>query len=172
MLRGSERARGNFTTEDPIELIVGELLEYPRPQSAPHAAPVQLVALSLKGAVGPAFFVSQRTPVRLGSLSMPEPDVAVVRGRVRDFSRAHPTSAELIVEVADSSLALDRGRKLRLYAREGIREYWIVHLADDCVEVRRQPVGEDYAETRTFRRVETITVGPQSAIVAVNDLLP
>ena len=53
-------------------------------------------------------------------------------------------------------LVIDRGRKLRLYAREGIAEYWIVNLAEDGVEVYRQPVDEAYADARTFRRGDII----------------
>ena len=104
---------------------------------------------------------------------MPEPDVAVVPGQIRDYARSHPRTAELVVEISDSSLAIDRGRKLRLYAREGVPEYWIVSLADDCVEVYRQPSGEAYADIRIYRRGESIgQVGPRAQSVAVIDLLP
>ena len=164
--------RGVFTTEDPIELIDGELITHMAPQYSTHATAVQLASIASDRVFGDGYYIRQQVPLHLGSRSMPEPDVAVVRGRVRDFARAHPTSAELVVEVADSSLAIDRGRKLRLYAREGILEYWIVNLTEDCVEVCRQPVGENYADVRTYRRGENIATGPGSQPVAVADLLP
>ena len=78
----------------------------------------------------------------------------------------------MLVEIADSSLAFDRGRKLRLYARERIPEYWIVNLADDCVETFRSPEGEAYRESRVFRRGDKIPAGPTASLVAVDDLLP
>lgn len=165
--------RGVFTTEDPIELIDGELITHMAPQFSPHATAVQLASLALDSVFGDAYCVRQQVPLHLGARSMPEPDIAVVRGRVRDYSRAHPKSAELIVEVADSSLAIDRGRKLRLYAREGVPEYWIVNLAEDCVEVHRRAQDEAYLDVRAYRRGETIpAVGPRAQAVAVNDLLP
>ena len=164
--------RGVFTAEDPIELIDGEIITHMSPQYSPHATAVQLSSIALGEAFGAGFFVRQQLPIRLGATSMPEPDVAVVRGAIRDYSRAHPRTAELVVEVADSSLAIDSGRKLRLYAREGIAEYWIVNLTDECLQVYRSPEGEAYRESRVLRRGEKLSVGPEARSVAVADLLP
>jgi len=63
----------------------------------------------------------------------------VVRGRIEDYLDTHPTSPVLIVEVADSSLAQDRHRKARLYARAGVADYWIVNLRAGVLEVYRDP---------------------------------
>ena len=46
----------------------------------------------------------------------------------------------LVVEVADTSLALDRLRKGGLYARAGMADYWVVNLIDEVLEVYREPV--------------------------------
>ena len=54
--------------------------------------------------------------------SEPEPDVAVVAGTPREYLSAHPPTAALVVEVADSSLGLDRRLKSALYARAGSHE--------------------------------------------------
>jgi Uma2 family endonuclease len=164
--------RGIFTSEDPIELIDGEIITQMSPQKSPHVTTISLVDDALRKAFGQGFVFRIQGPLRLGLNSLPEPDVAVVLGAPRDYLDNHPHTAELVVEVADSSLFIDRGRKLRLYAREGIREYWIINLADDCVEVRSQPVGEDYATTRIFRRGDAVSVGPRAVPVAVVDLLP
>ena len=166
-------ARGIFTAEDPIELIDGEIITHMSPQYSPHATAIRLVSIALGGIFVEGFDVRSQLPLRLGAKSMPEPDVAVVRGSPRDYLSGHPLTAELVVEVSDSSLVIDRGRKLRLYAREGVPEYWIVNLADDCVEVYRQATGEAYGEARTYRRGEIIgTVGPRAQAVAIADLLP
>ena len=68
-----------------------------------------------------------------------EPDAAVVPGRVEDYDNAHPRTALLIVEVADSSLKQDRLTKAMIYAAAGIPEYWIVNVVDQQVEVHRDP---------------------------------
>ena len=165
-------ARGIFTTEDPIELIDGEIITHTSPQKSPHMTAISLVDDAVRKAFGTGFVFRIQGPLRLGSDSLPEPDVAVVRGSPRDYLEGHPRTAELVVEVADSSLVIDRGRKLRLYAREGMPEYWIVNLVDGSLETYRQPEGESYRERRVLRRGETMTVGPESNAVAIADLLP
>jgi Uma2 family endonuclease len=105
----------------------------------------------------------------------PEPDVAVVPGSVSDYDHRHPTAALLVVEVADSSLAQDRVTKRALYAAAGVREYWIVNLRDDRVEIFRAPEPESrrFGETRIGRRGERLSlVAFPDVTVAVDDLLP
>ena len=81
--------------------------------------------------------------------SQPEPDVAVVpRG---DYRTAHPTEALLVIEVADSSLATDRGTKARLYAECNIPEYWVVNVRDAIIEVHTEIVGGAYTRVEPFR---------------------
>ena len=87
--------------------------------------------------------------------SVPEPDVAVVRGRKEDFRTRHPTTAELVVEVVVSSVALDR-ENASLYAEAGVTEFWIVLGETEQVEVYRRPESGVYQETRTYSRNESI----------------
>lgn len=79
-------------------------------------------------------------------LSIPEPDVAWVKRR--RYKQALPTRDDigLVIEVADSSLRYDRREKAPLYAEAGIGEYWIVNCEDECIEVYRQPVGDEYLD--------------------------
>ena len=77
--------------------------------------------------------------------SEPEPDAFVVRGQKAEFRRSHPTTAELVIEVAVSSLELDRVKAL-IYAEAGVKEYWIVCPEEKRVEVYRQPGPDGYGE--------------------------
>jgi Uma2 family endonuclease len=81
--------------------------------------------------------------------SAPHPDVAWV---ARKFSKRRPQAAEvfLIIEVAYSSLRYDRGKKARLYAKAGIRDYWVVNIPDRCVEVFRDPFRGRYKTLQTY----------------------
>ncbi len=74
-------------------------------------------------------------PLALSDDSEPEPDVAITAPG--DYKKAHPSASDvhLLMEVADTSLADDRGFKAEEYARAGIPEYWIVNVKDDLVEV-------------------------------------
>jgi Uma2 family endonuclease len=76
------------------------------------------------------------------------------------------------VEVSDSTIRLDRGRKRARYARAGISEYCIVTLRDQQLEVYRDPVGSRYRETIILGPDELVTplTAPHTAI-RVADLL-
>ena len=73
------------------------------------------------------------------------PDVAVIRGTRRDYSREHPSRPVLVVEVAESSLPLDREHKGSLYARAGVADYWVLNLLDRVLEVYREPIEDPAA---------------------------
>jgi Uma2 family endonuclease len=119
-----------------VERIDGEIVQKP-PRKAPRVASVYLTADALRCAFDRGFFVRIRGPLNLGKRSEPEPDVSVVPGGPRDYTD-HPTTALMVVEVSDTTLAYDR-RKGGLYARAGIADYWIVNLASRQLEVRRNP---------------------------------
>jgi Uma2 family endonuclease len=113
--------------------------------------------------------------------SEPEPDLAIVRGDVDTYAKRHPGPQDIgtLIEVADSTLSLDRGDKARLYARAGIVIYWIVNLVDRQVEVYTEPTGP--TATPQYRQRQDYTVadavpfildGQQVALIPVQDLLP
>jgi Uma2 family endonuclease len=129
---------GVFQPGDPIELIGGELL-VAEPQGAPHYTSIRRTARVLERAFGPSWEVRTQGPIGLDEESEPEPDVAVVPGAPEDYGSAHPSRADLVVEVSESSLAFDRGHKGSVYARASILDYWIVNLADRVLEVYREP---------------------------------
>ena len=87
-------------------------------------------------------------PLTVGD-SEPEPDLFIAKGTHETFRRAHPTTAALVIEVAVSSLELDRLKAL-IYAEAGVPEYWIVRPEDHCVEIYRQPDGQNYREQTTL----------------------
>jgi len=162
-----------------VERIRGEVIEM-APQDSPHATSAGLVDDALRRVFRHGHTVRAQQPLALGADSDPEPDVAVVAGTRRDFAPSHPTSALLVVEVADSSLAYDRDTKDGLYAEAGIEEYWIVNLVDGVLEVRRRPqaVAESpgrfrCADRRVLRPGDAIApLAAPDAAVQVADLLP
>ena len=170
---------GIFGPDDRVELLDG-LLVAPERQGGPHAAAVCLVRAALEKVFDSAHHIREEKPIALDARSEPEPDLAVVPGGLRDYVTAHPSRPVLVVEVADSSLALDRLRKGGLYARAGIVEYWIVNLPGEVLEVYRDPVtrssragGSRYRSVRLLRRGATVTpLAAPRARIRVEALLP
>jgi Uma2 family endonuclease len=171
---------GLLTPDDRVELIEGEILTV-TPQGSAHATAVSLIHHRLHEITRLLnVHVRGQLPLALGPASEPEPDVAIVAGSERDYLYHHPTSALLVIEVADRTLAYDRDAKGSLYGQFGIAEYWIVNLVERRIEVYRDPEPHDHAGFGfRYRSVERYHAGdaiaPQAlpgAAIAVNDLLP
>src|SRR5688572_15390783 len=135
-----------------VELIEGEVVDMP-PQKNAHYTAILLVQRALEKAFGTNHTVRVQGPLDLGERSQPEPDLAVVPGSPRDY-QDHPKTALLVVEVSDTTLAFDRERKAKLFAKAGIPEFWIINLVDRVVEVYRTPSlelgGSRYKEVKTI----------------------
>jgi len=106
--------------------------------------------------------IGERADVRIQSAfaasddSEPEPDVAIVpTGAYRE---AHPGEAFLVIEVADSSLAIDRGTKAQLYAESGVPEYWVVNVRDAIIEVHTEIVRDAYTHVTPYRAGDRIAL--------------
>lgn len=130
---------------DRVELLDGEIVEMHGIGSR-HAACVLGLSHRLITALSGRALVAVQNPVRVDRRSETEPDLAVLRLR-NDLYATEPPSASdtlLIIEVADTSLGLDRRVKLPLYAAAGIQELWVVDLTTDTVEVHREPRGRSY----------------------------
>ncbi len=170
-------AGGMFHPEERLELIEGEIIQI-SPQGSHHATAVALVENALRTVLGKNYVVRVQMPLALSSGSEPEPDIAIVTGVPRDYCEEHPTTAELVVEIADTTLAYDRAKKTALYAQAGIQEYWILNLLDRQLEVYRQPnpipsSNSPYKNYGVKTSSETIRPlrSPQK-LIAIADLLP
>ncbi|HEY8477855.1 MAG TPA: Uma2 family endonuclease [Chloroflexota bacterium] len=170
---------GLLHPDEPVELIEGEIVEMP-PQHGQHATAIVLAQEALRAVFGHGFVVRVQLPLALGAYSEPEPDLAVVAGSPRDHVAEHPSSAVLVVEVADATLTFDRETKGSLYAKAGIPEYWLVNVVHRQVEVYRDPgpmpeavYGSGYRSRTVAVPGDTISVlARPGAQVAVADLLP
>jgi Uma2 family endonuclease len=164
---------------DPVELIGGQLI-VAEPQGSSHATAVGAADDALRAVLPPGWFVRAQMPLALDEESAPEPDLVVVRGSRADYRESHPARPALAVEVSDSSLEFDRHHKGSLYARAGIRDYWVVNLIDRVVEVWREPMADESAPFGwRYRSAQILTresvVAPLAVPftpIAVADLLP
>ena len=159
-----------------VELIDGRMI-VAEPQNTPHAIACELAGEALRAAFGAGWRVRMSLPMGMDPDSEPEPDIAVVRGAPRDSLAEHPSTAALVVEVADTRVRFDRVVKGRLYARAGVADYWIVNLRDRVVEVYREPIddtrGARYAATHVVHPGEALTpLAAPEARISVDELLP
>lgn len=160
-----------------VELIEGEIIEM-TPMKTLHATALALVVELLGSFLSKEFIIRSQLPMTFGKINEPEPDVAVVKGKIRDFAAAHPKTAMLVVEVSDSTLRYDQTKKAALYAKNKIEEYWILNLKNRCLEVYRRPIndktlGHIYAEIQIITETESIApLAAPSALVNIADMLP
>jgi Uma2 family endonuclease len=162
-----------------VELINGEIIETAA-QFDLHLAAVNLTQDALRLAFGAGYWVRAQGSLDLSPHGIPDPDVAVTLGSMRGAARTIMTSALLVVEVSDSTLAYDRVAKGSLYAAGNIADYWIVNLVQRQLEVHRNPVadpsklfGFGYSSRTILDPGDAIApLAAPNAAVAVADLLP
>jgi Putative restriction endonuclease len=92
-------------------------------------------------------------PVHLSLRTEPEPDLLLLRRRLDDYALGPALGEDVLalVEVSDSSLTFDRGKKLNLCAQHRVPDYWILNLIDDCAEIHREPYDLGYAWREVLR---------------------
>jgi Uma2 family endonuclease len=108
---------GILDEDSRVELIEGELIDM-APIGPPHMMAVNRLNRLLVRAVGDLGIVSIQNPITLPPHSEPQPDIAVLRPGIdkRGAGLPGPADVLLLIEVADTTLAYDRGTKLQLYA--------------------------------------------------------
>jgi Uma2 family endonuclease len=170
---------GAFRSGEPVELLGGDLMVC-EPQGTPHMTAIRMAEEVLRRVFAASWEVRTQAPVALDDESEPEPDLVVAPGSFRDYRHAHPTRPALLVEVADTSLELDRAHKGSAYARAQVLDYWIVNLVDDVLEVCRDPIADPGAPFG-WRYGSIVRLAPGESIsplaapqarVRVADLLP
>lgn len=140
---------GAFDAHGKTELIEGDVYAMNAQDSGHARIKTRLTArinAALSG-VGLALEALTEVSVRLSDETMPEPDISVT-----SYTGNDPVPIDelaLIVEVADTTLAIDMGRKRSLYAGVGVKEYWVVDVERAMIHQMWNPLANDYAETRT-----------------------
>ncbi len=172
------RAREREVWDKSLRMILlrGEVVElgYMNPL---HAAGVRRVNRVLSKVFASGCFIQSQFPLVLSLETDPIPDVSVIAGREEDYETAHPTTAMLVVEVADSSRLLDLTTKAELYAKAGIPDYWVVDLDRRRLHVFRDPA--PLLDVAAYRTKLDLGIGDSvsplalsSASIAVAELLP
>ena len=144
-----------------VELLDGEVV-WMSPINDPHAACVKrLNRLFSRSFADDQVVVSVQDPVRIENYDEPQPDLALLKPRADFYATATPTPADilLLVEVADTTLRTDLGRKARIYASGGITEYWVVDLNNRALYVHRAPSGSTYTDRQVPAPGQRVAAG-------------
>lgn len=161
------------------EFLEGEIIEMPTMKS-PHATALELTYNAIRDVFIKDFSVRSQSPIDLSEDFETVPDVFVIKGNTRDFRDALPKTADLIIEISDTTLGYDRNRKASLYAKFGIEDYWVLNLKKRVLEIYRQPsedenafYGFGYGEKLTFNEKQEVSpLAAPDAKIKVADLLP
>lgn len=159
-----------------VYLWNGRLVES-MPPKPPHSNCVKDIYDLLRPLLPPGFDIDRERPMGLTHFpSAPQPDIAVIRGRFRDFPSELFTTAAvcLLVEVADTTLPKDR-RNVAVYAAEGVPVYWIANVGDRQIEAYSEPIDGAYTIQAVFTADQEIPVvleGREVGRLRVADLLP
>jgi Uma2 family endonuclease len=163
---------GRLEPDERIELLDGEVYKMP-PMGEGHASETDyLTQLFVSRFVSKAV-VRIQGPVFLADSDLPQPDLALLKFDPTFYRKSHPKPEDiyLVVEISDSTLTYDRGRKLKRYANAGIREVWIINLIDNHTEVFRDPAGDEYLTRFVVRAGEAVAplAFPEDALVVLTE---
>lgn len=140
-----------------VELLYGRMVQMPA-MKAPHARATTHLDYRLKDGLGRRAMVRVQLPLIAADESEPEPDLAVVPWA--EYDDEHPRTALLVIEVADTTLALDLRVKAPLYAASGFEEYWVVDLRGRRVVVHRAAAGGRYQQVSEHRPADAPELRP------------
>ena len=143
---------GILDTSDKVELIYGEIIRMSLIKSS-HASIVDRLNLELILSLQRTVVVRIQNPIRISNHSEPEPDLVIAKIKEGNYRNEHPKPEDilLLIEVADTTLQMDRKLKGNLYADAKIEEYWIVNIEDKQIEIYSQPLNKKYQSKQVVK---------------------
>ncbi len=164
---------GLFSEDDRVELLAGKIVEM-SPIGPRHAGTVARLTTLFASQLGTEVIVWVQNPLLLRTEDAePQPDVALLRPRTDFYTRSLPEAPDvyLVIEVADTSVEVDRTVKLPIYARAGVYEAWLLDVATECLEVHRHPTADGYQDMRLLHRGESVAPQAFPALVLTVEAL-
>jgi Uma2 family endonuclease len=165
---------GILDSSERTELITGKIVLMTA-KGTPHVIALQLTATSLQSQLNNTALIRTQDPIELDDFSEPEPDLAIVKGKILDYANRHPRPEDvyLVVEIADSTLKKDCEVKDKLYARSNIADYWVIDVKNRQAHIFRTPTPTGYASHLILSESQTISplVFPE-IILPISSILP
>lgn len=162
---------GIFAPDQRFELIEGELVEMPAPGPR-HMQAVNRLTRRLVFAYGETGVVSVQNGLALRPLSLPLPDLVVLRPEANEPGYPLPGAADswLVIEVAETSLSWDRRVKFPMYAWAGVPVAWLVDVERELVEVHSQPGRQGYGQREVYAATRALPLPGLDQTLQVRDI--
>jgi Uma2 family endonuclease len=161
---------GSGIIPERTELLEGIVLEK-MGKSSVHTWTVGFLEEWIRAHLPDHLYLRVEQPLTMGE-SEPEPDLALIEGHRGLFRELHPTSAILVVEVAITTIELDRA-KAEIYARDGVPQYLLVLPKQQQLQVYDGLSEGRYQSLRTATKEDSIVMnGLNDATLALANLFP
>jgi Uma2 family endonuclease len=163
-------AAGVMDEDERVELIGGELVPM-SPKGNHHEIVKTALLRRWFRAAHAKIELTPETTFRLSEDTYLEPDV-VVYPRTSGLRGLTGANVLLVVEIADSSLRYDTGRKAALYASLGIRELWVIDAVRLTTRMFRDPAADGYRSARDFGPADRLTpqIAPEAFALRLDEL--
>jgi Uma2 family endonuclease len=140
---------GVIGEDEKFELVEGEIVMMAGKGIA-HERIKSALIIAISRALPDDMTIAAEASLRLSEMTMLEPDISVFPKSLYDravsgFTRVDPGEAHLVVEVAVSSLAYDRGLKAGLYARHRVKELWVIDASERITWIHTGPNGDGWS---------------------------
>ncbi|OUL32583.1 hypothetical protein BV372_19110 [Nostoc sp. T09] len=128
-----------------VELIDGNIIDM-APELPIHRATYRRGVKYLESMLGDQGVIFSSAPILLSSNGEPQPDICIAVPPESSYDERHPEPVDIywLIEVSNSTLSYDLEEKASLYARNGIKEYWVIDIPNSLLWVHRQPVQGQY----------------------------
>jgi Uma2 family endonuclease len=147
-------AAGILHEDEHIELIGGDIVAmFPRGEH--HEILKTALSIYWVPRLSADLLFTTETTFRMNEDTYFEPDF-VFYPKQGGWKGLGASTARLVVEIADSSLAYDMGRKAGLYASFGIAELWVIHAVTLQTRIHRQPTPTGYRSIVDLPPIETL----------------
>lgn len=164
---------GILNENDNVELLNGTIIEK-MPKGNRHTSTTRFITKFFYRILDENVVIQVQDPIRLDDFSEPEPDIVLAKSDENDYTKRHPTPADilLIIEVSDTTLYFDRHEKAAAYSRNGIGQYLIVNVENNTVEDYQKPGADGYQSKQTYEIGDEFSLLSFPKIkVAVEDFL-
>ncbi len=166
---------GILGEDDRVELIEGDIF-YMAPIGSRHAICVLTLTVIFSERLNKRALPLSQNPISINNYNLPQPDLALIQLDLDTYRKLlkhpEPKDIALVIEVSDSTIRHDREKGV-VYAQAGIREYWLINLKSNEIEVYRNPTPEGYQHQQIFKPGESVSpLAFPDLVILIEDILP